>query len=123
MLTYQSGALPGSAAYADTFDKGRLMTIALRTSTIMAWHHSSAPPRRLDGGDVDLRHLHHRVEGTLCFTAASSKRVGEHARGDLPGEAPAVLAPTAGTFLAAIADNRVPVAVRLFLIVCRDLEG
>src|SRR5688572_9866837 len=84
---------------------------------------TSAPPRCLDGGDVDLLHRHHRLEGTLCLTAASRKRVGQRARGDLPGEAPAVLAPTALTFLAAIADDRVPVAVRLFLIVRRDLKG
>src|SRR5947209_1991672 len=84
---------------------------------------TSAPPRCLDGGDVDLLHRHHRREGTLCLTAASGKRVSQRARGDLPGEAPAVLAPTALTFLAAVADDRVPVAVRLFLIVRCDLEG
>src|SRR5216110_2106366 len=84
---------------------------------------TSAPPRRLDGGDVDLLHRHHRFEGTLCLTAASRERVGQRARRDLPGEAPAVLAPTALAFLAAIADDRVPVTVRLFLIVRRDLEG
>src|SRR5437867_4640011 len=83
----------------------------------------SAPPRCLDGGDVDLLHRHHRLEGTLCLGATSSKRIGERARGDLPGEAPAVLAPTARTFLAAVADDRAPVAVRLFLIVRRDLKG
>src|ERR1035438_5288324 len=44
-------------------------------------------------------------------------------RCDLPGEAPAVLAPTALAFRAAIADDRVPVTVRLFLILRRDLEG
>src|SRR6266571_5062545 len=82
----------------------------------------SASPRCLDGGDVDLLHRHHRLEGTLCLTTASGKRVRQRARGDLPGEAPAVLAPTALTFLAAVADDRVPVAVRLFLIVRRDLE-
>src|SRR4249920_2282618 len=84
---------------------------------------TSAPPRGLDGGDVDLLHRHHRLEGTLGLTATSRKRIGERARGDLPGEAPAVLAPTARAFLAAVADDRVPVAVRLFLIVRRDLEG
>ena len=63
------------------------------------------------------------VEGALCLIAASRHRLGQHARGDLPGEAPAVLAPAALAFLAAIADDRVPVAVRLFLIVRRDLEG
>ena len=84
---------------------------------------TSAPPRCLDGGDVVLLHRHHRREGTLCLTATSRKRFGERARGDLPGEAPAVLAPTALTFIAAIADDRIPVAVRLFLSVRRDLEG
>src|ERR671913_788756 len=84
---------------------------------------TSAPPRGLDGGDVDLLHRHHCREGTLCLTATSRKRVGQHARDDLPGEAPPVLAPAALTLLAAIADDRVPVAVRLFLIVRCDLEG
>src|SRR5215217_4867318 len=84
---------------------------------------TSAPPRCLDGGDLDLLHRHHRLEGTLCLSAASPKRLGQRARGDLPGEAPAVLAPTALAFLAAIGDDRVPVAVGLFLIVRRDLEG
>src|SRR6187431_2353947 len=83
----------------------------------------SAPPRCLDRGDVDLLHRHHRLEGALCLIATSRKRVIEHARGDLPGEAPAVLAPAALAFLAAVADDRVPVAIRLFLIVCGDLEG
>jgi hypothetical protein len=45
------------------------------------------------------------------------------ARGNLPGEAPAVLAPTALAFRAALADDRVPVSVRLFLILRRELEG
>src|SRR6266498_216763 len=50
------------------------------------------------------------------------ERLGYHARGNLPGEAPAVLAPTALAFRPPIVDDRVPVAVRLFLIVRRDLE-
>src|SRR6266508_5969887 len=70
---------------------------------------TSAPPRCLDGGDIDLLHRHHRLEGTLCLTATSGKRLGQRAGGDLPGEAPAVLAPTALALLAAIADDRVPV--------------
>jgi hypothetical protein len=37
---------------------------------------TSAPPRCLDGGDVDLLHRHHRLEGTLCLTATSRKRLG-----------------------------------------------
>src|SRR3981081_576282 len=82
----------------------------------------STLPRCLDGGDVDLLHRHHRLEGTLCLAATSRKRLGERARRDLPGEAPAILAPTALPFRAAIADDRVSVTVRLFLIGRRDLE-
>src|SRR3984957_20442549 len=84
---------------------------------------TSAAARCLDGGDVDLLHRHHRLESTLCLTATSRKRIGQRARGDLPGEAPALFAPTALAFRAAIADDRVPVTVRLFLIFRRDLEG
>jgi hypothetical protein len=40
----------------------------------------------------------------------------------LPGDAPLVLAPAAGTLLASIADNGVPVAVGLLLIIGGDLE-
>ena len=32
---------------------------------------TSTAPRCLDDGDVDLLHRHHRLEGTLCFAAAS----------------------------------------------------
>src|SRR6188474_3405393 len=73
-------------------------------------------PCGLDGGDVDLRHRHHRFEGPLGLIATSGKRVGQHARRDLPGEAPAILTPTALAFLAAIADDRVPVASRAVVI-------
>ena len=37
---------------------------------------TSASPRCIDGGDVDLLHRHHRLEGTFCLTAASRKRIG-----------------------------------------------
>ncbi len=37
---------------------------------------TSAPPRGLDGGDVDLLHRHHRLESTLCLIATCRKRVG-----------------------------------------------
>src|SRR5262245_22480317 len=95
----------------------------LRTSHGAAPRVLSAPARRLDGRDVDLLHRHHRFESALRLTAAGRKRVGQRARRDLPGETPAVLAPAARALLAAVADDRVPIAVRLFLIVRRDLEG
>jgi hypothetical protein len=35
---------------------------------------TSASPRCLDGGDVDLLHRHHRIEGTLGLTATTDRR-------------------------------------------------
>ena len=83
---------------------------------------TSAAPRRLDRGDVDLLHAHHRIKRALCFIAAGRQRLGQHARRDLPGDAPLVFAPAALALLAAIADDGVPVAVGLLLIVGGDLE-
>src|ERR1700681_8756 len=83
---------------------------------------SSAAPRRLDYGDVDLRHAHHRVKRALCFIAAGRQRLGQHTRRDLPRHAPLVFAPAARALLAAIADDSVPIAVGLGLIVSGDLE-
>ena len=37
---------------------------------------TSAAPRCLDRGDVDLLHRQHRLEGALCLTAPSRHRVG-----------------------------------------------
>src|SRR5438105_15448815 len=83
----------------------------------------SPASRRLDGGNVDLLHRHHRLERTSCLSATGRRRIGQRTWGDLPREAPAVLAPTARTFLAAVANDCIPVAVRLCLIVRCDLEG
>src|SRR4030081_2342833 len=82
----------------------------------------SAAPRRFDRGDVDFLHAHHGIECALCFIAAGGHRLCQHARRDLPGDAPLVLAPATRTLLACIADNGVPVAVGLLLIVGGDLK-
>src|SRR5258707_3358321 len=82
----------------------------------------SAAPRRFDRGDVDFLHAHHGVECPLCFIAAGRQRLCQHARRDLPGNAPLVLAPAARTLLASIADNGVPLAVGLLLIIGGDLK-
>src|SRR6266700_1465471 len=82
----------------------------------------SAAPRRFDRGDVDFLHAHHGIECALCFSAAGRQCLHQHARRDLPGDAPLVLAPAARTLLASIADNGVPVAVGLLLIIGGDLE-
>src|SRR4030081_1460840 len=82
----------------------------------------SAAPRRFDRGDVDFLHAHHGIECALCFSAAVRQCLCQHARRDLPGDAPLVLAPAARTLLASIADNGVPVAVGLLLIIGGDLK-
>src|SRR5262249_38804619 len=56
-------------------------------------------PRRLDGGNVDLPHRHHRLERALRLVAAGRKRVGQRPRCDLPGQAPADLAPCSSHLL------------------------
>jgi hypothetical protein len=82
----------------------------------------SAATRRLDRGDVDLLHGHHRIKRALSFIASGRQRLCQHARRDLPGDAPLVFAPAASAFLPAIADDGVPVSIGLVLIVGRDLE-
>jgi hypothetical protein len=37
---------------------------------------TSASPRCLDGGNVDLLHRHHRLEGALGLTATRRERIG-----------------------------------------------
>src|SRR4029077_2245279 len=75
-----------------------------------------------DGCHVDFPHRHHRFEGAFGHVATGRKSFGQNTWGDLPRDAPFVLAPAALAFLAAVADDCVPVAVRFFLIVGRDLE-
>jgi hypothetical protein len=76
---------------------------------------SASARRCLDGGDVVFSSTS-PAEGTLWpLPPAASASVS--ARGVICRRAPAALAPTALAFLAAIADDRVPVAVRLFLSV------
>src|SRR5215471_14362183 len=73
--------------------------------------------RSLDRSDVDLLHAHHRRKCALRFIAAGSQCLGQHAWRDLPGDAPPVFAPAALALLATIADNGVPIAVGLLLVV------
>src|SRR5690606_14658801 len=90
----------------------------------LACHFSVPRFCRLDGGHVDFPHLHHRREDP-----PGDRRIGvgdalkQNAWRDLPGNAPAVLAPAAGALLPAIADEGVPVAVRLLLVLGDHLEG
>jgi hypothetical protein len=37
---------------------------------------TSASPRCLDGGDIDLLHRHHGLKGTLGLSATNRKRIG-----------------------------------------------
>src|SRR3546814_1747685 len=85
---------------------------------------SDLPPRGLDLGDDDFLHPHHGFERAL---GGGRIRVGidihELARGYLPGQAPFVLAPAALAFLAAIADDSIPVAVGFLLIFGQDRKS
>ena len=81
-----------------------------------------AAPRRLDRGDVDLPHGHHRVERALCFVAAGRHRLGQHARRDLPGDAPFVLAPAARRFPGRHCRRSRSSSGRSLLVVGGDLE-
>lgn len=49
------------------------------------------PAGRVDGGDVDFLHCHHRPKCALRFRSALGKRLDERARRDLPRYSPAVL--------------------------------
>src|SRR5437660_8753022 len=79
--------------------------------------------RCLDRGDVDLLHSHHRLERALggC-PILTGRRFQECTRGDLPGQAPSVLAPPARAFGSAVADDRIPVTIALGLVLGDDLE-
>jgi len=58
--------------YYQQLDALRVLRQGVRRELLV----ESASPRCLDGGDVDLLHRHHRLEGTLCLTATSRKRIG-----------------------------------------------
>src|SRR5512141_1508276 len=78
---------------------------------------------RLDCSDVDLFHLHHRIESTLGGGGIGiGYRSRQSQRRNLPGQAPFVLAPAAGTLFAAVADDGVPVTIRFGLVSGCDLK-
>src|SRR5438552_14772553 len=84
---------------------------------------TSTAARRFDCSDVDLFHLHHRIERALGDSGIGiGNCLGQGDRRDLPGQSPFVLAPAALTLLAAIADNRVPIAIRFGLVSGCDLK-
>jgi hypothetical protein len=83
----------------------------------------SAAACSLDFGDVDFTHLHHRMEGAFGFSATGGYRVRQHVRRDLPGDSPPILAPAASALLAAIADDRIPIAIRFLLSIGCNLKG
>ena len=69
--------------------------------------------RRLDCRDVNLFHLHHRIERAFGGSGIGiGDRFRQGHRRNLPGQSPFVFAPAAGALLAAVADDRVPVTIR-----------
>ena len=63
--------------------------VGSRADRVVPCRRSSAATCRLDGGDVDLLHRQHRRERAPGLGAPGGHRVGQRARGDLPGETPA----------------------------------
>src|SRR3990167_6249076 len=83
----------------------------------------SAAKRCLDCTDIDFRHFHHCIE---CALGGSRVGIGNGSRQNhrcyLPRHSPLVLAPAASAFLTAIANDRVPIAIRFGLISGCHLE-
>src|SRR4028119_929429 len=78
----------------------------------------------LDPGNVDPAHRHHGFECSpgrrpVRIAVGPQQRTGR----DLPRKAPSILAPAASAFLPAIADDGVPIAVGLVLVVSQDHEA
>src|SRR5688572_25579585 len=97
--------------------------MTFREQTESVFVATSTAARRLDCRDVNLSHIHHRIERALGGSAIRiGYRLHQGYRRDLPGKAPFVLAPAALALLAAVADDRVPVAIRLGLIGGCDLK-
>src|SRR5688572_31577204 len=84
---------------------------------------NSTAARSLDRRDVDLSHIHHRIERSLGGGAVGIGHCfGQSDRRNLPGQAPFVLAPPARTFFAAVADDCIPVTISLGLVSGCDLK-
>lgn len=82
---------------------------------------SRSRPRDL--GYINFLHFHHRFERSFGFAfIAAHHSLGQDLRRDLPRDAPLVLAPSALTFLAAVPDYGIPIAVGLRLILGRYLK-
>jgi hypothetical protein len=71
----------------------------------------SAPPRRLDRGDVDPSHRHHRVERPLGRCAIGVGHASGERAGVICHESPTCLDTSACAFLPAISDDSVPQAI------------
>jgi len=85
--------------------------------------HLSTAECRFDGGNVDFLHRHHCIKcplGGYAVRAGECFRQGN--RRNLPRDTPLVLAPAAVAFLTAVADDRVPIAIRFTLIFGRHLK-
>src|SRR5690606_15918103 len=77
---------------------------------------------RIDRGDVNLAHRQHRLERAARLLTAARQCLQHRAGGDLPVDSPAVPAPAALAGLAAVSNDRVPVAIGLLLVLGQDLE-
>ena len=82
---------------------------------------SAGGGRRVELGDLDLRHLQHRLhDATGDLRIRAAEVVHELLRDHLPGEPEFVLQPAALVGAAAVGEQRVPVVVDLVGRVARD---
>src|SRR5882757_1542342 len=82
-----------------------------------------ASPCRFDFRDVDLLHGHHLIERALGSRPIRvGRRFHQCPRGDLPGQPPAILAPSAHTFGPPVADDRIPVTIGFGLVFGEHLK-
>ena len=94
-------------------------TLLLPTTSACCVHYqpTSTAARRFDCSDVDLFHLHHRIERALGGGGIGiGYRSRQCQRRNLPGQTPFVLAPAAVILFAAVADDGVPVTIRFGLV-------
>jgi len=118
-LSGRRGPLQRRVMFASRAVAERLREKGMHASKIA----TSTAARRFDCSDVDLFHLHHRIERALGGSGIGiGYRSRQRQRRNLPGQAPFVLAPAAGTLFAAVADDGVPVTIRFGLVSGCDLK-
>ena len=98
--------------------------MAYKNTGSIALSHYPTPVRAASMLATSIRRI--VMMASIARFAAEAIRIGQSrnqcARCDLPGETPAVLAPPALAFAAAIVNDRIPIPIGFRLIICHDLK-